>query len=302
MDKDFFCPEPYKNISSKPYGYWQACCIASDESVKLHGMKLEDTTFLDFYHSDYMNQLREDMKIGKMSETVIKTCKNCIHSESRTGTSRRTEQLEVYNKEDILNKKFSIDLIRLKFIGNLCNAKCVTCFPEISSLFAQEAKNLGTYDGPTIINTPLTDFYLNGLKEVLPVTKKLKFIGGEPLINKDTWKFIDWLNLNELYHLELHFTTNGKQYFKPEQEVILNKFKSIDVSISIDGIGEKNNYIRYPSPFVKIIENLTFFANADISLKQYNIQNIYNIHAGEQDDGSLPQTPSNQINVDTMST
>jgi hypothetical protein len=265
MEKNFFCPEPYKNLSSKSYGFWQACCIASDESVKYHGMKITETKFKDFYYSDYMNTLRKDMIEGNMSDIVKMTCKQCIHNEKITGKSRRTQSNLVYSKEEVLTNGFEIDLLRIKHIGNLCNAKCVTCFPQVSSLFAQEAVKLGTYEGPVIISTEPTDTYYEGLLEVLPYTKKIKFIGGEPLFNPLTWEFIDWLITNNLTHLEIHFTTNGRQFFKKDKLDILKKFKLIKTSISIDAYGDKNFYIRYPSKFDEAIENTKkFFDYVDI--------------------------------------
>lgn len=262
MGKDFFCPEPYKNLSSKSYGYWQACCIASDESVRYHGMKVTETKFLDFYNSDYMRTLRKDMLEGNMSDTVKMTCRQCIYNEKISGVSRRTQTNLIYDKTKILNEGLEIDLIRVKHIGNLCNAKCVTCFPEVSSLFAQEATKLGTYNGPIVISTEPTEVFYEGMLEILPFTKKVKFIGGEPLFNPLTWEFIDWLDKNNLTHLELHFTTNGRQFFKPKQLKVLKKFKYIKTSISIDAYGDKNYYIRYPSDFTTAIENVKKFKDS----------------------------------------
>lgn len=277
MDKDFFCPEPYRNISSKSYGYWQACCIASNESVKLHNMKLDDTSFMEFYNSTYMKTLRKDMLEGNMSHTVKTTCQQCIHNEKTTGESRRTQSNLIYNKEEILTSGLVIDLIRIKHIGNLCNAKCVTCFPEVSSLFAQEATKLGNYNGPTVIQTIPTDTYLEGLLEVLPFTKIVKLIGGEPLVNPLTWEFIEWLEVNKLTHLEIHFTTNGRQFFTEKQLKLLKKFHKIKVSISIDALGAKNDYIRFPTDFKTAIENIKKFRNNVDICDTYTTVSILNI-------------------------
>tara|TARA_E500000318_G_scaffold1444_1_gene1912 strand:+ start:1850 stop:2980 length:1131 start_codon:yes stop_codon:yes gene_type:complete len=258
---DFFCPEPYRNISSKPYGYYQACCIASTKAHKLHNMKVDNSSFKEFYDSDYMNTLRKDMLEGVKSKTVRHTCEKCIYDEKQSGKSRRTNVLKRYSKEEILNSPFKLDSLKLKFIGNLCNAKCVMCSPNISSMFAQEAYELGNWDGKITHSIAPNKKYLKNLKEVLPSTETLNFVGGEPVINKLTWEFIEWLISNKLTHHTLSFTTNGKVFFTKKQKVLLKQFKSIRILFSIDAPGDKNNYIRFPSPPAKIFSNLDKFLN-----------------------------------------
>ena len=251
MDKDFFCPEPYRNLSSKTHGAWMPCCVADDESSKFHNMNIETHKLMDFYNSDYMKKLKHDQKEGIMSNEVKTTCKKCISEEKVFGTSRRLRSKPKYF---IRPNRFKLDVLKIKHIGNLCNVKCVMCMPEVSSLLAEEHYSLGLYNGPTIIKQEATLVYLEGLKEVLPKTNTLKFVGGEPLINPETWNFIEWLNKNNFHHLNLHFVTNTTKKFSKKQKDLLNRFNTISVSISIDAAGERNDYIRFPSKFDRVLE------------------------------------------------
>lgn len=240
----FFCPDPYNRISTTTNGYWKACCIATPSD-----MHIDDTKFLDFVNSDYMQTLREHQKLGLMSGVVSQTCKKCIHNERTAGKSRRTELLQSpYDLDTIEN-------IKIKHIGNLCNLKCVMCFPSESSLFAQEAIALGEHDGDIVVKQDLTDTYLEGLAEVLPRVKEIRLVGGEPIVNPMTWKFIEWLRDGGFSHLSIHFTTNGTRSFTKEQKTLLEYFSSVAIIFSLDAIGKRNDYIRFPSNFESLMKN-----------------------------------------------
>lgn len=255
----FFCPEPYKNLSAKTTGKWYPCCISGTDSAKFHNMNVRDHKILDFYNSDFMNKLRQDQLNGVMSEEVKINCDKCLTDERYGRNSRRLRMIEKYKEEDF--SKLNLDSIKIKHIGNLCNAKCLTCAPSISSYLAQEMYDTGEYNGPIVIYDEITETYLEGLKEIIPFTNSIRLVGGEPIVNSRTWEFIEWLVKNNATQTELIFTTNGKVKFKLEQLRLLEKFKSVKISVSIDAYGERNNYIRFPSPFNKIIDNTKTYRN-----------------------------------------
>tara|TARA_X000001316_G_C922275_1_gene37290 strand:+ start:2211 stop:3341 length:1131 start_codon:yes stop_codon:yes gene_type:complete len=258
-NKNFFCIEPYKNISSNTEGHWKACCISNNNSIRYHNMTVDSTKVLDFYNSDFMNKLRHDQKNGIMSDIVTSNCEKCLRDEELNRNSRRINQNKKYSNVNLL--KVELDSIKIKHIGNLCNAKCITCYPLASSLFAQESKELGEYSGEIILKETPTDTYLEGLKEAVPYIGSFRFSGGEPVVNKLTWEFIEWLVKEDATDIQLTFTTNGKVKFKPKQEVLLSKFKKIKLAVSLDGYGEKNFQIRFPINYNTVIENIKSYSS-----------------------------------------
>lgn len=260
----FFCSEPYKNLSAKTTGKWYPCCISGTESSKFHNMNVREHKILDFYNSEFMNKLREDQLNGIMSEEVKVNCEKCLIDEQYGRKSRRLRMNEKYVNEDF--SKLNIDSIKIKHIGNLCNAKCVTCAPSISSYLAQELYDAGEYDGPIVIYDEVTDKYLEGLKEAIPFTNSIRLVGGEPVINPKTWEFIEWLVKNKATQTQLIFTTNAKVPFKKNHLKLLEKFDSVKIAVSIDAYGERNNYIRYPSPYKKAIANTKSYLNVTDNL------------------------------------
>jgi len=279
-NSNFFCIEPYKNISSNTEGHWKACCISNNSSIKYHNMTLDNTKVLDFYNSDFMNTLRQDQKNGTISEVASTNCEKCIKDEKLNRNSRRIIQNSRYKNANLL--KIELESIKIKHIGNLCNAKCITCYPLASSLFALESKELGEYDGEIILKETPTDTYLEGLKEAIPYINSFRFSGGEPVVNKLTWEFIEWLVKENATDIQLTFTTNGKVKFRPNQKLLLKKFKKIKLAVSLDGYGERNFQIRYPIKYSTVIENIKSYSSITDHINI--ITTVSNLNVGHLDE------------------
>jgi glutamate-1-semialdehyde 2,1-aminomutase len=86
--------------------------------------------------------------------------------------------------------------------------------------------------------------------------KVLQFTGGEPFINQEMWEFIDHIiAIGEAEHIHLKFNTN----FTVLNDKILNKLKkfaNVTLLISLDGIENVFEYIRFPGKWEQITSNL----------------------------------------------
>jgi len=144
-------------------------------------------------------------------------------------------------------------------ITNLCNLRCRHCYQEYFN---------PNEDIPWL---KLKTIYENILSTSRQWNKKMHITitGGEPLLKKETYLLIDYLDQKEEIS-ELSLITNGFflneevcQYFDGS-----DKFKKI--KISLDGASEKtNNYIRGEGTFSKVmkaIETLKKFTNFQIIL------------------------------------
>ena len=64
--------------------------------------------------------------------------------------------------------------------------------------------------------------------------------------------------------IELIFTTNGTIYKNID---VLKKFKKVTINISVDGICEQFEYLRYPAKWSKVYKNIQkFFKEEDFNL------------------------------------
>jgi hypothetical protein len=57
------------------------------------------------------------------------------------------------------------------------------------------------------------------------------------------------------------YNTNGTQLIDDKTKKLIEQFKFTRISFSIDGIGEKFNYIRYPAKWNQVEQNLIWWKN-----------------------------------------
>jgi MoaA/NifB/PqqE/SkfB family radical SAM enzyme len=92
---------------------------------------------------------------------------------------------------------------------------------------------------------------------IIPFLDRIEFAGGEPLIDPIHYRI---LNLLKPYanNIELKYSTNltNLSYKKEDVLQLWENFKSIDITISIDGVGDIYNYIRQAGDYNDIKRNI----------------------------------------------
>lgn len=149
--------------------------------------------------------------------------------------------------------------------GNECNFKCGYCHPKHSSAYYKEIKDFGPYDMVKNhrndidwfqINEEDTNPYVAAWWEWWPEVRKtltiLRITGGEPLLQKSTWKLLEDLENNPLPDLELNINSNfgvkpiliERLVEKVNSLVNNKKIKDFKIFTSIDTWGKPAEYIR----------------------------------------------------------
>tara|TARA_Y100000591_G_C21690506_1_gene622849 strand:+ start:16 stop:864 length:849 start_codon:yes stop_codon:yes gene_type:complete len=134
------------------------------------------------------------------------------------------------------------------------------CVSEWSSQIADEIlkhpnEDWGN-DKPDKKLIELDDDTWDSLDKWIPYVKRVFMTGGEPTIIKRNLDYIQKIiETGHSKNIELIFTTNAtnvnKQFLK-----VIKDFGKVHFSVSIDGTGDLANYIRFPSNWNKIKENL----------------------------------------------
>jgi|TARA_A100001011_G_scaffold29004_1_gene28193 MoaA/NifB/PqqE/SkfB family radical SAM enzyme len=271
-----YCTLPFVQFSTTVNGNYQACCIAEKQKENI-----VDMTPMDFFNGEHMKQLRYDMlQPGEPSDLIKKTCIKCITNETNSGNSKRLQNYYTTNldKENILNSETlekiknnknidleptDMDSFKIKIFGNLCNLKCTMCNPLVSSKIAAEQKRLGTlpkeWKGPIVIDQSEKmdmDKFRDDLKKILPTTKQIEIVGGEPFLYPKVAPFIEWIVYNNLSrNLELRFVTNGMT-INYELFSLFRHFKKVIVMFSLDGVGKVDEYIRTGTIWEEKVQNM----------------------------------------------
>jgi len=257
-----FCTLPWVNVSVDPDGSVKPCCISNDYITKEDGSKynLGYDKLEDIYNSKSFVAIRQQMRDG----VEVKGCTRCYEQEKVSGTSSRLSYMH-YNIPDksVIQNDIHIQYFDLRF-GNLCNLKCRTCNPTASNQIAKEISNIenkeiGSFwplDPIDINDWYSTDTFRNNLESQIDNISLLYLTGGEPTLNEENKRFLEKLVENNRHdQVSIKISTNmtnlNKKFFE-----LLDNFQSTIFFASIDGYKEIQEYLRYPSNWEQIDENV----------------------------------------------
>ena len=145
-------------------------------------------------------------------------------------------------------------------LGNTCNLQCVMCGPKDSSKWVNFAQQLGQdmsrWDTSKYNWVENDDFWNKQFLPLLPNVKHLILAGGEPLLLKQHTQLLErCIAEGHSKNIVIRYHTNGTTI--PDHLFALwEKFKYIDLMLSIDCWGEKNDYIRYPGKWDDVMDNI----------------------------------------------
>jgi MoaA/NifB/PqqE/SkfB family radical SAM enzyme len=254
---DSFCIYPWVNLEVNPTGQISPCCMS-----QLTVANLSDTTLQDAYQSDAMAQLRQNFLDNKYPGS----CSTCWKDEAVGKPSMRQRAKHKfkeiyyrlnYQKEDISN----LQVFDLK-LGNSCNLGCKICNPESSSTIAQQeytAGKISTVEFQKIkqsVKWAESEEFWRQMLELVQNVKYLDLYGGEPLMSKTHFKFIE--NLIELgvaKDIKIDYNSNGTIYSEKFFD-LWKHFKEIKISFSIDDIGDRFEEQRVGANWKIVLENI----------------------------------------------
>lgn len=272
-DKDIFCAVPWFHSHLYWDGTYGACC---SEHSKPQGPQknIINTGIAEWYNSDAMRNFR----LRILGNQPLPECQGCYNEESYGHQSRRMrenfkvaiftkqafeksfEQSPWYTKFKTSEETGHTDKLPIDFhidFGNECNLTCKMCFPSASSRIAQQYSkwNIALEKNSNWTNfDSLYNNFLNNIKSVSNL-HRIHIMGGEPLVNKRFYAFIDWLIENNYHSISLSFVSNGTRIDKKLIEK-LKFFKMVDIEISLESIHSNNHYIRQGSRTAEVIHNL----------------------------------------------
>ena len=290
-----YCPLPWIGVSTRSTGDLRVCC-QSDSSIS-RGSITKDNGENFNIAKDGLETFRNSKVLKEVRRTILanespKMCSRCVKEESNGYESNRIHMLENWNKEFSLddaiaktNEDGSIDeaTVPIKYadlrFGNLCNLKCRMCGPTDSSAWYDDYVNLFNNSYFTdhsgnqlkivtnlnekakletdIYNWHEQEIFWKNLEKHIPDLKHIFIIGGEPLLIDNHYSFLEkCISLGYANQIYIEIMSNITNVPKKAWE-LWEHFKLIQIAPSIDGVGELNDYIRYPSKWKQIESNLS---------------------------------------------
>lgn len=274
-----FCVLPWLHAATLPDGSVQLCCVSSGSS----GVNLNEHTLADYWNSEYVKNARRRMRTGQ----EVAACQHCYREEAHGYKSHRLVVNEVWKRrcgEEAVRQLIKgttsdgdldapLQYVDLR-LGNTCNMQCIMCQPRESSRWLPAAKRLSEmcqdaelkreFALQSAIDASRFEWYRNpefwsNLKTFLPHVKEILLAGGEPFLVKEQAAFVkSCCDLGEARHIRLRYHTNGT-VFPDEMRAYWEQFEMVHFMVSLDGIGDVAHYVRYPSNWREIENNIRRF-------------------------------------------
>lgn len=205
----------------------------------------------DYTHNSQLKEVKQQLLQGEAPWQ----CRHCYDEESAgirsfrqhsiTFHADQTAKILAHNDPNFFDFK-NVTLLT----SNRCNLKCTSC-GAASYIRSIELHRLG-------------------LAQTLPVKwitksydllfdydiKHLTLLGGEPFVDRITFEIIgDLIHNGKSKNMRLDLNTNMTVMTDDQLDQLSENFAEVWIKASIDGIGEVNDYLRYPSKWSVIQEN-----------------------------------------------
>jgi len=289
------CVLPFTHLATHPNGNVSLCCVSDHVNCASHAktggkvLSLNNSSIDEIFNSDYFKKTRLQM----LANEEPYACRRCYEEEKKGIQSKRQAENSNYlsSSTDIIAKTQDDGTLvpEFKFIelrlGNVCNLKCRTCNPVSSSKWVVEYKKLN--DDLTFV----TDYskiepgvwyededFWQELSKYSTTLETVYINGGEPTLVEKHFNFLTRLIDMGLNH-QVTLWYNINLTLLPEKLLALwEKFDKVQLSLSIDDLEERNDYIRSGSNWKTTMDNLEKLKNIPkLNISICQTVSIYNI-------------------------
>jgi len=297
-----FCILPFIHVATTTEGNVRLCCKVNRKKVAVKDnnekFNIASDSISDIWHSNYFKEIREKiLQDERLPECAICWAeeenfdkewtevgpKQFLPSKRMKENVKWKEELNTSFDEIVQDPKIAYFDIRL---NNLCNLKCRMCWPQFSSQIVKEQKHFQDNDQDTWYN----DLNFNKIEDISLFWKSLEnhifdvneitFVGGEPTLHDEMYDLLDtFVEKGYSKNITLKMTTNLTN-LQNRLLKVLPLFKKVIFNVSLDGTDKVNEYIRFPSDWKSIMNNLDKLLEHDPEKVTINISyvvQIYNI-------------------------
>ncbi len=182
--------------------------------------------------------------------------------------------------EDILPSYVEVNF------NHACNLKCSYCSPQFSSSWAEETQRYGAYPTfplhnapnhfvgknkpiPAREENPYVDAFWKWWPELYPELEHFRMTGGEPLMDKNTYRVFDYVLENPSPKLHLDVTSNFsvdeslfEKYLEYVKRLTTNEPRYVEhfmQYVSLDAMFERAEYARDGLDFQRLWNNVNRF-------------------------------------------
>jgi hypothetical protein len=287
MDNQALCLAKWKQVSLHlTNGHNNSCYHPPLHKIPVDSIKHNVSAL---HNTDYKKEQRRLMLNGERP----KECSYCWAMEDQGKLSdRHYRSAEPWAAKDfgkILSSNYTDDAtpsyVEVNF-NHVCNLRCSYCSPQFSSSWADEINRDGAYPTATPHNAPE---HFAGSRRVIPVREHNPYVeafwkwwpdlypelthfrmtGGEPLLDKNTYRVFDYVLDNPNPNLHLCVTSNFSVDEKSWQRYLgyvkqlcqEGQLEHFMQYVSLDAWGTQAEYIRHGLDFELLWDRVNQYLN-----------------------------------------
>lgn len=254
--KKYFCTAPWNLLYVGVDGHVRSCSYGD-----VIGM-CDKQGPAQVLTNDKFKTLRQDI----LQDKITKNCEICISRENKTtagdfeGLRNHYNKINVHSTADYTDvSKFKLASLDLHW-SSICDLKCVTCWAVQSSSIARE-ENKPVNHTPTAVADRIIEYVVSNQSEL----KEIYMSGGEPTLIKHNLKLLKQIEKRD----DLLIRVNSNMQWQTDNAILqeILKFPNVLFTCSVDGMGDKFNYIRRGGNWDKTLANIKFLktrSNVDL--------------------------------------
>lgn len=218
-------------------------------------------------------KIRDKMLSG---ELIPDHCQVCYDHETKgiisprqSGTVQWANRLGLTSINDVLQVKTPAYYeVRA---SNTCNLQCRMCSPANSNLIEKEYIKIGLHDSRNSTVT-YSDFNFINFDNL----KSLYVAGGEPSAMPELYEFLEKCIATNNVDFDFTINTNAVK-FSSKLKNLFAHFTNLQFIVSIDGYQQVNYYVRWPSDWDTIIENIHYLIKHGHNVILQTVVSIWSI-------------------------
>lgn len=238
-------------------GEIKPCCLYKpplDQSTKKYHIN---------NYNQWQNEFLPQIQRHVINDTVDPGCGHCLNATSLPHPLRQASN-EFFKHDPKYQTSVTPEWLDIRF-GNFCNLKCMMCTPWNSSQIEQEYySNTTLYNKLGISYSTAEQKFDNVANNwwddsetfdqsisILNRARYVNFSGGEPLIMPQLYRVLDAMHPNCI----ITFNTNLTRLSERAVDY-LKKFKRVILQVSLDGVADHQEWIRWNSRWADIDRNI----------------------------------------------
>lgn len=283
-----FCLAKWTQVTMHLHnGMTHSCHHPSPHKIPLQEIKDNPTAL---HNTNFKKEIRKEMLTGKKPEE----CNYCwnVEKSSDSFSDRVFKSSESWSQPHLEEIKgldwkanYNPKYVEVSF-SNTCNFKCSYCSPMFSSKWMEEIEKHGAYPTSTRFNdlswvkqtnqlpykhseeNPYVESFWKWWPSLYNDLHTFRITGGEPLLSKDTWKILDFIETTETPNRKLNISINSNlgvpknlivRFVEQVKKIIEDdRVSEFIIFTSCESFGKQAEYIRNGLDYELFLENVEY--------------------------------------------